>query len=221
MSRRNLIAAIAARIVTLRSSGIVFVGVDGVDGAGKTYFADELAETIVGHRRPVIRISVDAFHNPRVVRYRQGRSSPRGYFDDSYDYDALVKRVLAPLSAGGTLQYVSAAFDLERDTPVECDERQAAPDSVLIVDGIFLNRNELWAYWHLSILLDVPFDVSIARLANRDGTSPDHNAESNHRYVAGQRIYFRECHPRGRASLIINNSDLDVPYVVEASNANV
>lgn len=221
MSRRSLIAAIAARIVTLRSNGIAFVGVDGVDGAGKTYFADELAETIVGHRRPVIRISVDAFHNPRVVRYRQGRSSPRGYFDDSYHYDALVKRVLAPLSAGGTLRYVSAAFDLELDTPVECDEVQAAPDSVLIVDGIFLNRNELWAYWHLSVLLDVPFDVSIARLANRDGTSPDPNAESNHRYVEGQRIYFRECHPRGRASLIINNSDLDDPYVVKASDANV
>jgi uridine kinase len=47
---------------------IVRVAIDGVDGAGKTTFANELAEVVGGLGRPVIRASVDGFHNPRVVR---------------------------------------------------------------------------------------------------------------------------------------------------------
>jgi uridine kinase len=59
---------------------IVRVAIDGVDGAGKTTFANELAEVVGGLGRPVIRASVDGFHNPRVVRYAQGKQSAIGFF---------------------------------------------------------------------------------------------------------------------------------------------
>ena len=55
------------------------VGIDGVDGAGKTTLADTLADALEAAGIAVIRASVDGFHHPRAVRYRLGRESPEGF----------------------------------------------------------------------------------------------------------------------------------------------
>src|SRR5262245_44942602 len=103
MSRRaQLIEAIAKRILGLPSERVARIGVDGVDGAGKTMFADELADILRSANRPVIRASVDGFHRCKMDRYRRGRSSPEGYFADSYDYPMLKAVLLAPLSPEGS-----------------------------------------------------------------------------------------------------------------------
>jgi len=57
------IAGLADRIAGL--AGRAIVATDGVDGSGKTTFADALALPISRRGRAVIRASVDGFHNPR------------------------------------------------------------------------------------------------------------------------------------------------------------
>jgi uridine kinase len=58
-NREQLLQIIAAKIVGLPASSIVRVAVDGVDGAGKTTFADELAACLTSGDRQIIRASVD------------------------------------------------------------------------------------------------------------------------------------------------------------------
>src|SRR5712691_8489252 len=87
--RRQVLATVARAVSRRSTTGVMRVGVDGVDGAGKTHFADELAELLKASGRSAIRASVDGFHNPKAVRYRRGRGSPEGFFHDSYDYDQL------------------------------------------------------------------------------------------------------------------------------------
>ena len=62
------------------------VAIDGADAAGKTTLADELA-TFLG--APVTRIGADAFLRPPEERYRRGRESPEGYYEDAVDHEAL------------------------------------------------------------------------------------------------------------------------------------
>jgi uridine kinase len=78
MQRSSLLEVLAVRIVSLNPPHPVRVAVDGADGVGKTTLAGELVNRIAEHR-PVIRASVDGFHNPRSVRYRLGRSPPGGW----------------------------------------------------------------------------------------------------------------------------------------------
>jgi uridine kinase len=87
---------------------------------------------------------------------------------------------------------------------------EAAPDAVAVADGIFLHRDELAGLWDYSIWLEVPFAVSAPRAAARGYgfASPDPNAESNRRYVGGQRLYLERCHPQERATVVVDNSDL-------------
>ena len=58
----------------LRSrTGRTLMAIDGVDGSGKTSFADDLADLVRESGTKVIRISFDNFLNPREVRHARGR----------------------------------------------------------------------------------------------------------------------------------------------------
>jgi uridine kinase len=215
MSRPQEVLDTVARAVSgTTTSGVTRVAIDGVDGAGKTHFADELGEVLQALGRSVIRASVDGFHNPRSIRYRKGRASPEGFFEDSYDYEQLKTVLLHPLSPGGRGHYRTVVFDHRSDSPVAEASRVASPGDILVFDGIFLHRPELRAYWDYSVFLEVAFAVSIPRGAQRDDSSPDPEAASNQRYVRGQELYLRTCEPTRFATITINNDDLLAPSIV-------
>ncbi|WP_235183197.1 nucleoside/nucleotide kinase family protein [Deinococcus phoenicis] len=190
-----------------------------MDGAGKTTFADELAEVLRARGRTVIHASVDGFHAPRAVRYRRGRTSPEGFYRDSYDCPGLRAALLGPLGPGGSGRYRPAIFDHVTDAPVELPERVAEEGSILLLDGLFLHRPELRDLWDDSVFLHVDFEISVPRGAARGPGygSPDPHAESNHRYVEGNRLYFREADPQRHAGVVVDNNDLQAPFVVRAS----
>jgi uridine kinase len=92
-------AEIAALIPTVPGRATL-VAIDGVDGSGKTTFADALGATLRAHAQFVQIVHLDDFHHLRAVRYRRGRLSPEGFFLDSYDYEAFFARVVEPLRDG-------------------------------------------------------------------------------------------------------------------------
>jgi uridine kinase len=190
------------------------VAVDGVDGAGKTHFADELASELTARGAAVIRASVDGFHNPLRLRYRRGRSSPEGFFRDSYNYERLIRLLLAPLSPGGSGRYVRRVYDVHAERAVAGPIEQAAPEAVLVFDGIFVHRDVLAGFWDYSVWLEVPFAVSVPRGAQRGYGNADLGAASNRRYVQGQRLYVTECDPQARATIVIDNEHLDRPVLL-------
>ena len=202
-------------------AGRVIVAIDGLDGAGKTVFADGLAEVFAETGDAVFRAGIDGFHRPRAERYLRGRRSPEGFYQDSYDYATFRRVLIDPFRDGAqtaaTTGFQLAAFDVARDAPVESQWVTAPLDAVLVVDGIFLNRPELQDLWDWSVWLDVPFDVAYARMALRDGSDPDPDAPSNARYRQGQEIYLNEAHPRAAASVIVDNTDLAHPRIVGRS----
>lgn len=212
--RAAFLAALAGHVESRMNSGIVRVGIDGVDGAGKTMLADELAVLLQSRGHRVIRASVDGFHNPRAVRYRLGRDSSEGFYRDTTNVALLREVLLDPLSPGGSGRYRTRAFDHRTDQPVAEPAKSAEPPAILLFDGIFLHRPELRGDWDLSIFLDVPFAESYRRMAARDGSDPDPDAASNRRYFDGQKLYLIECDPRSAADVHIDYAGLDAPRIV-------
>ena len=195
--------------------GRVVIAVDGIDGAGKTTFADGFAEVFAEEGAAVFRAGIDGFHRPRSERYARGRRSPEGFYLDSYDYATFRRVLLDPFrdgaQTGGSTGFQLAAFDVGRDAAVESQWVTAPRDAVLIVDGIFLHRRELRDLWNWSLWLDVPEEVACSRMALRDGSDPDPAAPSNARYRQGQALYLRDARPAEAASAIVDNADLDHP----------
>ncbi|WP_229073392.1 AAA family ATPase [Actinoplanes sp. DH11] len=194
----------------------VRVGIDGPDAAGKTTFADELAAEVRALGRPVARVSLDDFHHPRAVRYQWGRDSPEGFWRHAFNYARFHSDVLEPFGPGGNRRYRPAAHDLATDTERRPATRTAAAGTVLIVDGLFLHRNELVGAWDLSVFLDADFTETARRMAARDGTDPDPDHPGNRRYMDAQRMYFAACSPHERAGILIDNRALSTPRIVRA-----
>ncbi|WP_233625488.1 uridine kinase [Actinoplanes sp. ATCC 53533] len=211
--RRDVISRVARQIPVSDGRACTRVAVDGPDGSGKSTFADELAAATRALDHPVVRVSLDDFHNVRAVRYQRGRESPEGFWQDSFNYRRFHSDVLEPFAPGGSRRYRAAAHDLATDTMLDPEPSTALPGTVLIVDGLFLHRDEIVDAWDLSVFLDVPFSVTANRMASRDGTNPDPGHPSMRRYVEAQRIYFNACAPRQRADILIDNRDLSTPRI--------
>lgn len=212
--RQLALATVVDDIANLACRRRTLVGVDGVDGAGKTHFADELADRLTDRNLTVIRASVDGFHHPPEVRYRRGRASPEGFFHDSYDYDELRDRLLEPWRTGRG-QLVRAVYDVHQESTVEPAFEPAGQADVLVVDGIFLHRPELRTYWDYSVFLDVDFATSIPRGARRGYGDPDPSSATNRRYVEGQHLYLSTCHPRDHATVVIDNNALIGAHITD------
>lgn len=191
---------------TPRPGRPVLVAIDGVDGSGKTTFAELLSLAYAQRGRPAQVVHLDDFLNPRAVRYRRGRGSPEGYFLDTYDLTAFTTKVLEPLQPGGSRAVTLRAFDHRADRRLDDPPVVVPPQAVVIVEGMFLHRDELHSRWDLSAFLDVPFSISVRRMAERDGSNPDAEHPSLRRYVQGQRIYLTQCTPAERATQVIDNS---------------
>ncbi len=192
---------VAGRLVALKDRAIV--AVDGVDGAGKSTFADVLAEHLEKLGRPITRASVDGFHNPARVRYSRGRKSPEGFYLDSYDYVSLREGLLDPFKNGHS-QVITSIYDHKIDD-AKLSSASVPPTALLILDGIFLHRDLLVSQWDFSIFISVPFEISYGRMAQRDGSDPDPYAPDSSRYYQGQLRYLHECYPGTKADLVITN----------------
>ncbi|WP_282360715.1 uridine kinase [Arthrobacter sp. AL05] len=188
------------------------MAVDGVDGSGKTSFAANLAFEI--QNRPVIVIHSDDFLNPSPVRHAKGCTSPEGFWKDTYNYAALQDQLLAPLGPKGDGWYSPASYDSATDRMKQAEFVRAPLDALVVVEGMFLHRDEVTSYWDASVFLDVPFTVTAARMAVRNGSNPDPEHPTMRRYIGGQRLYFDAARPWERATIVVDNSDFTSPRTI-------
>jgi uridine kinase len=217
-SRDRVVGALAGLLLGAGPDRVLRVAIDGPDAAGKTTLADELADRLTGRGRPVIRASIDGFHQPQAIRRRRGSLSPEGYFLDAFDYAAFRRLLLEPLSPAGDRRYRTAAFDHLTDSPLDGPTREAAGNAVLIVDGVFLLREELRGYWDLTVFLCISPAESLRRALQRDVTvfgSPDTVRERYEaRYLPGQALYHSCAAPQEHAHVLIDHEHPETPRVL-------
>jgi uridine kinase len=210
-SRAARLAEIVRRILPLKYGLPTLVAVDGLTAAGKTTLANELATIVRLAGRPAIRASVDDFHHDEETILRQGRFSPHGYYEDSFDYDGLTQLLLIPLGSGGNRRFVTT-------NQPGAPKWSAANNAILIVDGVFLLRPELEPWWDYSIFVDISQELSLERGLARDtgvlGDEAEVRRLYEERYLPGEATYLQRVNPRAKANVIADNTDPSEPLLV-------
>lgn len=224
--REQVLAGVVHSVKRLQSTGTpLLIGIDGIDGSGKSTFADEVAVRLANQGTLVVRSTIDSFHNPREVRWAKGKSSPVGFYLDSHDLTALRQTLLEPMKEGPGAKYRTAVFDEPTDQPVDEPPLTVEGNEVVIFDGIFLCRPELNDYWDYVVFLEAQDRVDLDRLGYvvRDAPAAglglvDHVLQwvgRIDRYSSGMRYYLDSADPKSGADVVIDNNDLAHPTVIE------
>lgn len=211
--------AVCSRILNYQNDCRVLVGVNGVDGSGKTEFVKKLAATLKKKtQRQIVTISIDGFHNPKSIRYVKGRASAEGYYRDSFNLQAFEEKVLQPLKNGAG-KYVPRIFDVRTDTAIDEEPIKVAGDAIVLIEGIFIFQQKLLPYFDVKIFLDVPFEATFSRMLKRDvDLHVSREVEIDlfaTRYKLGQLLYFTESHPKENADILIDNTDYTAPKIIK------
>jgi hypothetical protein len=123
--------------------GRLRVGIDGLTASGKTSFGHELAEWISDAGRAVLRASLDDFKKPWRDRHLYDRESGEGYYRNAFDYAAVTQLLLEPAGDAGSGNCVLCSIDPLTQVDHSAVITPAAPDAVLVVDGVFAFRSEI------------------------------------------------------------------------------
>jgi uridine kinase len=215
-----VLCVLADTLIEMQDQHPLRVAIDGITASGKTTLGNELTDAVTERGRPVIRLRMDDFHHRREHRYRQGKDSARGYYDDAYDFDTLNLRVLTPLGPDGDLLFNRRIIDLASDTPIDEPAELAPPDSILIADGSFMQRHHRPS-WDMVVFVKTSFDEALRRGINRDAEQFGGRDAAKQRYVdryhAASRMYVDEIDPIQTADFIIDNDDPSSPRLLRTS----
>ncbi|MFJ3751718.1 MULTISPECIES: uridine kinase [Streptomyces] len=215
--RSALTEALAERVRAL-GTGRLLVGIDGFTAAGKTSFGHELAAHIAESGRPVLRATLDDFKNPWKDRHLYDRESGEGYYRNAYDYASAKRLLLDPARSPEAESCALCSIDPLTQESHAAETAPLAPDSVLIVDGVFAFRPEIDAYWDFRIWMDVDAELSVRRGAERDQDWAGSDAEAIHRnrYLVAERLYLDEVDPLPRMDAVVDNTDFARPRLMSA-----
>lgn len=149
MFQDEFAAYIAQQIKTLPSQSHArqLVAVSGRDCAGKSTLGIDVQEQLSRIGLTTTLLSIDAFLIPRHLRIRNTLEFIE-YFENTFNYAVLVQ----------TLETVRNSASL-----ADSNSRD-----IVLVEGVFLLRTELYHWWDLTIWIEVDTSVIMNRAIRRD-----------------------------------------------------
>lgn len=219
--RESLFGALLAAVAERRSYDAPFViGINGVSAAGKTTFTAELANRFSAAGHAVQTIAVDDFHHPKSYRYATGNNG-RAFYERYINFECLVRDLLQPIKATNRLHTTLTLLDLATDVYDAVRTFDVEPASVVLVEGIFLFRSDLLPFLDLTIYLDIPLSLSVARGTQRWSHLAPEDVERRFRqkYLPGHELYVARHDPRDKADIVIDNASPASPIVRRWLNA--
>jgi uridine kinase len=183
MPRSATVADVLAAVAALGAESTdrtCWVGVDGFGGAGKS----TLAAVIAAATPRAVVVPVDDFWSP---------STPE------WDWLRFRRQVLAPLRAGEDARY--RRWDWDAGT--EGDWVELPAGRVVVVEGVSATRTEAGVPWDLTVWVDAPRDVRLARALDRDG--PATMARWLTEWLPSEEAYAARERPQLRVDLIVSS----------------
>ncbi len=214
--RIDFLRELASEILGLYGRGRTILAVDGTDDVARAAFADDLAAVLEERDHPAFRASLVNFRRSRVEQERFGPESPERLFRHLYDFSLLRRVLIDPFRMGGSTGFVTRAFDPDRDAWIEPTWLTGPPDATLVIDGDYLNRQELRDAWTYSVLVETAVESaadlggpSLVGAGGVDGHGDDLDLDDEQ--ALADRLYRTEVRPRSRASTIVDLTDPALP----------
>lgn len=204
------------------SGARAIVAVDGLDGSGKSMFAQALMAALADGGQAPVLLRVDDFRRPQDWS-RPGRTEAQLYYDDYYDLadlDRCLRDFLAGADSVEIPHYDAAAERLSGTRAIAFGAARLA-----VVEGVFILRVPTVAAEAAVIYVQVTADEARRRVLARDvgrGRAATEVARRiDARYAPGQIRYHQDFDPVGRAAVVVDNEDPQAPRTLRLDPGRV
>lgn len=220
MNQSEVFELVKNRILDIQKTKIkpVRVAINGIEGTGKTVFTKYLTDFLLEHNLKAIHVSIDGFHNVSEIRYKQGSDSAKGYYEDAYNEQEFVQKVL--ISSQLDVPVITkGVHDMETDNILKEEPLKIDNDAIILTDGSYLFKETYRKHWDLKIYLQTDLQTAMSRGIKRDsemlGGIEKAKEKYKSRYHKASEIYIEEYRPKEFADFVIDNTDFDNLFLVK------
>ncbi|WP_337999469.1 kinase [Solibacillus daqui] len=177
------------------------VAIDGLSGAGKTTIVHQLKSEIEN----VVILHIDDHIVKREMRYNTGHDEWFEYYQLQWDTNYLKQHLYKKLHQNEKQLHLPF-YDKDKDTLIS-KSIQIPPKSIVIIEGIFLLREEWKAFYDYIIFLDCPKEVRYERVLHRDtyiGKLEERLIKYQNRYWVAEDYYLKMQNPFELAHTIMH-----------------
>ena len=188
----------------------LLVGVSGIDGSGKGYISKQLEARIAQHSISSAVINADGWLNLPDKRFSTINPGEH-FYKNAIRFDELFEQLLVPLRQAKSVEVV---VDFAEETATNYSKRIVSLRnvSVVLVEGIFLFKQEHRRLFDLAVWLECSFFTALARALERkqEGLSPAATIRAYETiYFPAQKIHIEVDQPSESADMIVDND----PYL--------
>jgi uridine kinase len=189
------------------SNRIYIVGIDGLGGAGKSTMVNSLMLQLQNEDYHSYVLHIDDFIHTKHIRYDESKEEWYCYYNMQWRYDYLVEEILCPIKKGNKIDKLIEIYDKEKDAYI-LEPICIPQSSVLLIEGIFLQRKEIKSYLDYIIYIDVPQEIRFNRVLARDsyiGELDDIKCKYERRYFPAENRYLLEYSPIENADFVLKH----------------
>ena len=179
------------------------VAIDGLSGSGKT----TLARKLKGDLEDVTLIHIDDHITERKRRYDTGCEEWFEYYQLQWDTECIKERLFERLRSGERELFLPF-YNREKDCS-EMKQLSLMPGAIVLVEGVFLLREEWRSFYDFVIFLDCPRVVRNKRVLMRDtyiGDLSERLKKYQNRYWKAEDYYLESQVPFQSAHIILRTS---------------
>lgn len=195
------------KILEIYDNNTLIIGIDGLGGAGKSTISSKICDILNQKGYNTIVLHIDDFIHPKSVRYNSHYPEWECYYNLQWRYDYLIDKIINPIKNGDDFNQQIELYDKENDTYL-LQKFDIPKGSIIIVEGVFLQRKEIKNCFDYTIYIDIPESIRLDRVLKRDlyiGDKQQIINKYSNRYFPAEHNYILECSPCENANYILTD----------------
>lgn len=169
------------------------MAIDGLSGAGKTTLLRNLQHTFTNE---VVMIHIDDYIEEKAKRYHTGYEEWYEYYQLQWNVEKIKESFFEKIHQNKKELYLPY-YDWEKDKIIPKLVKISSA-SIVIIEGVFLLREEWKHYYDYVIFLDCPETIRRERSVHRDqyiGDLEDRLKKYENRYWPAEAYYMEKIEP--------------------------
>lgn len=192
-------------IEAIKEINIAIIGIDGLGGAGKSTLSEKISQKLIENQYHTVLLHIDNFINIKEMRYNAEYPDWQCYYDIQWRYDYFVNSVINKIKTKAIGSVDVELYNRDKDT-YYIQNYSIEKKTIVIVEGIFLQRKELSGIFDFMIYIEIPEDIRLKRVLLRDtyiGNQQQIINKYENRYFPAEHRYINDYHPADYADFVI------------------